>query len=248
VYRGDDYLSQSITWGERDNLQPGNLTEKRMGRTAKWFMATDFGAGDQLHDLLARHSDSASDVYARSAAAAVETDNKCAEAATDSDIFVLVLAMAGTFCGGVNAFLQSIHLMLNWIFVRVRPHSHRETRAISVYWVLLPTYELGLTALGATVFFALYLPFILQVITEFEIYNFMTSGLDLGAVNLDLGGSFLGSAMLVPLGQTETQCDESRPFLLAMVLGHGLLIGVLVNIPQAHMAWVVLCLLGISNV
>lgn len=235
----EEYLKQQVKWDENGNLQPGNLTQRRMGLTAKWYMATDFNEGDALHDLLLTHSESSQDVYSRSASAAVEMDNKCGEAATDTDIFVLILGMAATFCGAVNAFMLSIHMMLNWIFVKLHPHHRGERNAVSGCGRILPTYELGLTILGAAVFFSLYTPFILQVITEFEIYNFKTTGVDMAAENSDVLSMFHGSASLVTLVYTETQCLESRPFLLALILANGFLIGVLVNLPHVHMTFVV---------
>ena len=50
-----------------------------------------------------------------------------------------------------------------------------------------------------------------------------------------------GKASLVTLVFTETQCSESRPFLLALILVNGFLLGLIVNLPYVHMSFEVCC-------
>jgi hypothetical protein len=236
-------FNQELPWDyETDRLLPANLTQKRLGRTAEWFMVNSFGESEDLQDLLARQQQDANDVYTHSTTKAVRGDEKCENAAENSDILVLVLAMAATFCGGVVAFTNSMHLMMNWIFVRVRPRSS-QTRGSppSGWYTLLPTYELGLTLFGALVFFSLYLPVVFQVKTEFEIHGYATRGSDLMVHKTDLiDHQFMGAAALVTIALTETKCSESRPYLLLAILINGCLLGILVNLPHAHMSYVVL--------
>mgnify|MGYP000741516211 CR=1 FL=1 len=127
-------------------------------------------------------------------------------------MFVLVLGLGVAFCGGVNAFMQTLNAMLHWTVIRLHPAGHHRAAG---WGTILPTCELGVTLLGVILFFSLCLPFVFQVVTEFEICNFASVEADMAVQNekSNLQG-FMGTASLLAVACAETGCLESRPHLL----------------------------------
>mmetsp|Transcript_24996 Transcript_24996/g.51960 ORF Transcript_24996/g.51960 Transcript_24996/m.51960 type:complete len:362 (-) Transcript_24996:430-1515(-) len=240
-YLSDDrYLAQNVLWDDMNNLQAGNVTEKRIGSTARWLMVTDSSVDDDVKNLWSRHKEESGNAYSNSLSGVARVEQKCDQAASDVDIFVLCLGVAASIAGGVDAFLRKVHNMLRWIVLQKRQGTIAPVVGCRK---ILPTYELGLTIMGALVFLGLYIPFVLQIVTEFEIYNYreILSGMHVqNSESLESKHEFAGQASLVTLAYTETWCSEARPFLLLLIMGTGFLLAVLVNMPHVHMSFLVL--------
>jgi len=62
-------LDQSVSWDSATKeLLPGNLTNKKLGRTAEWHVVTHFDEPKFLQGLLARQQQESADVHAVAAA------------------------------------------------------------------------------------------------------------------------------------------------------------------------------------
>lgn len=167
-----DTLIQKPMFDNQGELLPGNLTAKILGKTADWFMVTNFSEPDKtggfgfnsdaekLHDLVVEQLNT--DVYQRAQTNAFSYENPCYRSVEDSEIFLYILGMVTAACGGVHAILISLHHVAHWISYKCCRRRANRTPVQGIFRVL-PTYELGMVVLGWLLFVALYLPIIIQV-------------------------------------------------------------------------------------
>jgi len=233
----EEYLSQTVAWeseGENDfGLLPGNLTDRKLGKTARFVMTSNWEEGGSvLQDLLETQRNS--DVYSEVTSEAVVVDTPCGQRATNADIFLFVLAMATAAFGGVEGVLFRLLSSSNWwksvvaAMLGTPPH-----KATHVPGAKQSKLSRAWCVLGIVVFFSLYLPLLFQTITEYEVSNFRTEAVDFVVdyseeqffILIDLGTR----SAFVTMAAAETRCESARPELLMIILIVGFVIGVITN-------------------
>lgn len=244
LYEDRNIFNETVFW-EHDSasgqyrLQPGNLTERKLGKTADYIVGTHVHDSSALRMILERRQRSVQSLNrATSRAFEREEDPPCRERATNSDFLLLVLAMAAAAAGGMQGIVEAFHKTLRMITVFV---FRKDKRCTVIGWkVLLPTYELFLAILGVAILIALLLPAYIQVQGEYEVSSYKTSGSDVEVLfdthipdpeDPPIPTITGGAPILVTLANVETRCVDARPQLLMAIFIVGTILTVLLNAP-----------------
>ena len=222
-------------------LATGNLTEKKLGRTADWLMVTEFDNPALLRELMVTQHGSAHEVYDRAAEAA-DSESPCSDVTSDTDLLIMVGAMAAAACGGSQAIAQSFHTTSRWIgltWVGVGPAQVASGRRR-----FLPSYELWLVAVWLAASVICYYPAVDQLQKEKAVADFSVSSVNMvvryGAIQVlhfltheqeVVPRVYGGRPALITLVHATSHCTEQRMLLIAGLFGAGVVFGFLANIP-----------------
>lgn len=163
------FLEPLVEFGDtpQDGINPGNLTERRVGKTAEFLVVSNYPRDEGIQSMFKQQVEERASILSRSLEGGTAPDHPCGGAATNSDIFLYVLAMATAACGGVQSILESLHkafYVLNLLCCQQRPA--RVSHAASCISRSIPTYEFTMAIFGLTLLVLLYVPVVLQASVE----------------------------------------------------------------------------------
>ena len=181
-------------------IKPGNLTENKAGRNHEYFVVSPFPSDEDVQTVFREQQENL-DIWARTAAKAIEADNPCRNAVDDNDLYLYVIGIIAATCGvsanddyrsnylsssidsharfrqGMQTVLLTIHQSLH--FFTGRFWARGRSRSSFFLWRLVPTYELIISMLGVFILLILYYPILLQLRSEQEVADFQTGAIDM---------------------------------------------------------------------